>query len=346
VNSVPRILFPLREEPLRALVRRFALAVGVLVFVAAVTWLGRGGYRDADGNALTLLDAVYYASVTVTTTGYGDITPVTPAARAVTSFLVTPARILFLVVLVGTTLEVLTDRFRQSLAESRWRKRVTDHVIVAGYGTKGRGAIESLLASGATTPDHVVVIDTDGLALQEARAAGFTAVQGDATRIAVLGHARVEEARALVVACDRDDTATLITLTARELNPRLKISAAVREAENAHLLKQSGADTVIVSSEAAGRLLGLATDHPAAAAVFEDLLESGEGLQMSERPVAPAEIGGPPLVLQGKLPVALVRQGARIAFDAEGFGRTQAGDTIVCVTRAGGVSLPLTGAGA
>jgi hypothetical protein len=80
--------------------------------------------------------------------------------------------------------------------------------------------------------------------------------------------------------------------------------------------------------------------------VFEDLLESGEGLQMSERPVVPAEIGRPPLVLEGKLPVALVRQGARIALDAEGFGRTQAGDTIVCVTRAGGVSLPLTGAGA
>jgi voltage-gated potassium channel len=348
--SVPRILFPQRQDPLRALARRIATALGVLLFVALVTWLGRGGYRDADGNALSLLDAVYYASVTLTTTGYGDITPVTPTARAVTAFVVTPARILFLIVLVGTTLEVLTERFRQSLAESRWRNRVTDHIIVVGYGTKGRGAVDSLLASGETTPDHVVVIDTAALALEEARTAGFTAVHGDATRIAVLGHARVEEARALIVTCDRDDTATLITLTARELNPRLKIAAAVHEAENAHLLKQSGADTVIVSAEAAGRLLGLATGHPAAVAVFEDLLESGQGIQMTERPVTSDEVGGAPLVLDGKLPIALVRQGVRIPFDAEGFDRTEADDTVVCVHRVGGAAgagwMPVTRAGA
>ena len=66
----------------------------------------------------------------------------------------------------------------------------------------------------------------------------------------------------------RDDTSTLVTLTARELSATATIVASVREAENAHLLHQSGADSVIVSSEAAGRLLGLATDQPNAVGVI------------------------------------------------------------------------------
>jgi voltage-gated potassium channel len=76
----------------------------------------------------------------------------------------------------------------------------------------------------------------------------------------------------VVVTCNRDDTATLVTLTARELNSSVLISVAVREAENAHLLAQSGATTVVLSSEAAGRLVGLSTQAPAAIGVLEDLL--------------------------------------------------------------------------
>lgn len=325
------MLFPHRERPLGALVRRLAIAVGLLALVAGVTWLGRAGYRDADGDELSVLDAVYYASVTLTTTGYGDITPITPAARAVTAFVVTPARVLFLIVLVGTTLELLTEQFRQSVAESRWRKRVTGHIIVVGYGTKGRGAVESILASGDVGREQIVVIDTSEDALDDVRAAGSVAIAGNATRIAVLQLARIEEAAALIVTPDRDDTATLITLTARELNPRITIAAAVREAENAHLLRQSGADTVIVSAEAAGRLLGLSTSQPRAVAVFEDLLVAGEGLDLVERPALAAEIAGPPVVTDGKLPIAVVRAGRRIPFDAEGFQHVEPDDVVICV---------------
>ena len=71
--------------------------------------------------------------------------------------------------------------------------------------------------------------------------------------------AGVPRARAVVVAANRDDSAVLVTLTARELAPKAQIVAAVREAENVHLLRQSGANQVVVSGETAGRLLGMAT---------------------------------------------------------------------------------------
>ena len=71
---------------------------------------------------------------------------------------------------------------------------------------------------------------------------------------------------------------------------------------------------MIISSEAAGRLLGLATDQPQAVAVLEDLIVAGQGLTMPRRPAVPEEVGGAPHPQAGELQVALVRAGARIAF--------------------------------
>ena len=299
--------------------------------MAAVTWIGRSGYRDVDGSSISLLDALYYASVTITTTGYGDITPVSSTARAVTAFLVTPARILFLIVLVGTTIELLTERFRAVYREDRWRKRVRDHVIIVGFGTKGRGALETLIAGGRAEPQDVVAIDTAPEAVADATAAGVVALLGDGTRTSVLKQAKVEGARAVIVTCHRDDTATLVTLTARELNPDAVIAAGVRESENAHLLRQSGASTVIVSSEASGRMLGLATDTPGTVSLLEDLLVAGSGLDLIERPVDPSEVGGAPRSTAETIPVAVVRDGESIPFHDPRFQRLEPVDVVVCL---------------
>jgi voltage-gated potassium channel len=325
----PTIVFPRRPvEPLRSLSRRISVALGVVLLIALLTYFGRDGYRDATGTPITLLDAIYYSTVTVTTTGYGDIYPASPAARAVTAFIVTPARVVFLIVLVGTTLAVLTERFREAAAEANWRRRVRNHIIVAGYGTKGRGAVQSLIASG-TAMNRIVAVDGNEHALADARDAGIATIRGDATRTAVLTEAMVEQAASVIVTCGSDDTATLVTLTARERNPNVTIVAAAKEAENAHLLRQSGASTVIVSSEAAGRLLGLATSEPQAVAVLEDLIGAGVGLHLAERPAQPDEVGGPPRSGPGELPLAVVRGAERIAFDDARFGTLCPGDIVV-----------------
>lgn len=70
--------------------------------------------------------------VTLSTTGYVDITPVSAHARLLNVVIITPLRLLFLIVLVGTTIEVLTERTRAALRRKLWRQRVKDHVIVVG----------------------------------------------------------------------------------------------------------------------------------------------------------------------------------------------------------------------
>ena len=216
----------------------------------------------ATASACSLLDSVYYATVTLSTTGYGDITPITPGARLVNILLITPLRIMFLLVLIGTTLEALTARSREEFRIRRWRSRVRQHVIVCGYGTKGRSAIRSLQALG-TPLDKIVVVDPEPRAIDEANSLGLTGIVGDAGRTEVLRRASVERARAVIVAANRDDAAVLITLTVRQLNPTVPITTSVREEENANLLRQSGADTVITTSATSGRLLGPVDRRPA-----------------------------------------------------------------------------------
>jgi voltage-gated potassium channel len=220
---------------------------------------------------------------------------------------VTPARVLFLIILVGTTLEVLTQRTRYLVRLNRWRAHLRDHTVVIGFGTKGRAAVRTMIDNGVPA-GNIVVIDPNASIVDEATRLGVAGVPGDATRSEVLRTAHIQTARQIIVAPDRDDSAVLITLSARSLNPRANIVTAVREAENAPLLEQSGADTVITSSEAAGRLLGLATSSPFVIEVLEDLLTPGSGLELVERPAVSSEIGKSPLQLKDKI-LAVVRDG-------------------------------------
>jgi voltage-gated potassium channel len=308
------------------------LALGVLVTAALVVYLDRDGYRDVNGDGVSLLDAIYYTTVSLSTTGYGDIAPMTPSARAVNVLVITPLRVLFLIILVGTTLEVLTERTREEWRLQKWRRKVRAHTVIVGYGTKGRSAVRALIADG-TDPKQIVVIDPDAAQVAEANGAGLTAIHGDATRREVLVLAEVGEARRVLVAAQRDDTAVLVTLTVRQLNPTANVIVAVREGENAPLLAQSGANSVVVSSEAAGRLLGLSATSPAAGEVFEDLLVPHKNLEMVERDLLPGEAGRPARD-STDLVVAVVRDGVLHRFGTPEADALREGDRVVAVRHA------------
>ena len=159
----------------------------------------------------------------------------------INSLLITPLRILFLVLLVGTTLEVLANEGRRIIRDTRWRRRMRNHVVVVGFGTKGRSAVDTLQNNG-TNPSQVVIIDSRPQSIGEANLRGFAAIEGDATRREVLRRAEIIKAREVIITLDRDDSAILVTLTVRQLNPSAHVVVAVREDDNASLVRQSGAE--------------------------------------------------------------------------------------------------------
>jgi voltage-gated potassium channel len=315
--------------PLWAISRRLLAALVILLAVVGVVLLDRDGYRDVTEDRVGVIDAFYYATVTLSTTGYGDVTPVGPGARLVNVLFVAPARVLFLIILVGTTLEVLTERSREQFRIRRWRSRVRQHVVVCGYGTKGRSAVDALLDDG-TPQDEIIVVERDGAAVRDAVARGLAVVQGSSSRAATLREAQVPEARSVIVATNADDAAVLTVLTARDLAPDAWIVAAVRESENVPLVRQSGADQVVVSSETAGRLLGLSTSAPALVTVVEDLLTASTGMALITRPVAGHEVGRGPLEVDQPV-VGVIRSGTLHRYDDPRVGRLAEGDRVVCV---------------
>ncbi|WP_250027961.1 potassium channel family protein [Paractinoplanes maris] len=323
---LPRV----RKGPLRALSIRLALALALVLATVTVIYLDRDGYRDVNEDGLTLLDCFYYAVVSLSTTGYGDITPFTPHARLVNVLFITPARVLFLIILVGTTLEVLTDQYRNSLLVSRWRRQLKDHIVICGYGTKGRAAVAALLEAGYTK-NRIVVIESRPDGVRQAQSNGLVTIEGNATRSAVLLEADVKNCKSVIIATDTDEASVLISLTVRQLTAgQVRIIASVREQENAALLKQSGAHHVIVSSATAGRLLGLTTTAPPLIDVVEDLLTPGQGMALAMRSAERAEVGQNPRQLR-TLVVALIRRGKVLPLGGEQIVTIETGDMIVYI---------------
>ena len=328
------VSLPLRtRSPGVELGRRALLALFFLAIVVALVWFDRDSYTDNHDGRVTLIDAIYYATVTISTTGYGDITPIAPHARFINALVVTPLRIGFLVLLVGTTLEVLANEGRRIMMDGRWRKRMRNHVVVVGFGTKGRSAVETLETSGVN-PAQVVVIDSVPAAISDANLRGFAAIEGDATRREILRRAEIVKAREVIITLDRDDSAILVMLTVRQLNPSAHVVVAVREDDNASLLRQSGANAVVTSSEAVGRLLGLSAVSPNLGVIIEDLLSAKEGLEVGERGVTREEVGLSPHEISGDRVIAVVRNKTLRRFYDPTVARLEPGDQVVVVRQA------------
>ena len=321
--NIIRIPVNVQVSPIELIVRRVGIALVLIIMVALVAYMEKDGYSEK----LSFIDALYYAGVTLSTTGYGDIVPVTQLARLINLFVVTPLRLGFVILLVGTTLSVLTEESRKAWQIQHWRKRMRNHTIIIGYGTKGRSAVAALLADG-TSPKDIVVVDKDSRVLEVAEAQGLVTVNGSGTQSNILKLAGVGKAKAVVVAPSIDDTAVLVTLSVRELAPSAWIVVSVRESENQHLLEQSGADSVVISSETAGRMLGLATVTPSVVEMMEDLLSPDEGFSIAERPIADDEVGANPRHL-ADIVLGVVRSGELYRIDSLEAETVEPGDRLL-----------------
>lgn len=320
--------------PVANILIRLAVAVGALTLAALLVYSERNCYEDNGVlGDITLIDAFYYATVSLSTTGYGDIAPVCQSARLANVLVITPLRFIFLIVLIGTTIEVLTRKTRQELRTRNWRKHVENHTIVVGYGVKGRSAARSLKDAGYDG-NTIVVVAPDRDSVDLATRDGLVGIVGDGRSEEVLKDAAVEKAGRVIVATDEDDTSVLVTLTARRLaRPSCTIVAAVRESQNADILRQSGANNVIPTAESAGRLMGLSVISNTAGEIMEDLLDSTRGLEVIEREITREELGLSPSQLDadGQLVLAVIRNGVSHRFDTDVIRQLESGDRLVVI---------------
>ena len=323
-----------RMSPFTNITVRFAIAFLALFLTAAIVYLEQDCYRDSgmDG-PISWIDAFYYATVSLSTTGYGDIVPVCESSRLVNILVITPLRFLFLIVLIGTTIEVLTRKTRNEIRSRNWRKHVQNHTIIIGYGVKGRSAGRALIDAGFDK-NTIIVVSPDHECCEQATRDGLIAINGDARSEEVLRDVSIEKAGQIIIATDEDDTSVLVTLTARRLaRPECRIVAAVRESQNSDILRQSGANSVIPTAESAGRLMGLSVISSEAGALMEDLLDSSRGLEVTEREINKDELGLSPseLDVNGQIVLAVIRNGVTHRFYSESIRILERGDHLVVI---------------
>ncbi len=277
-----------------ALLRRTALALGLILAVAILLWFTREGLRDNahPDRPVGFVDVVYFTVVSLATVGYGDIAPVTVEARLINTLLLTPVRIFVWLLFLGTAYEVALLRFR-FLEEYRMKQlteRLSNHIIVCGFGVKGRTIVSELVAHGHRK-ENIVVIDPNEEAVAMAAAQGLVALRGDASVEALLRAAVLEKAAYVLAAPNRDDACVLICLTVRSLAPDVYLVAAAREEENVKLLYRAGANLVVSPSVSGGRIMAATVRQHAVPRFLEDLLSFGQGVDTAERVVQPDEAG-------------------------------------------------------
>lgn len=312
---------------------RVGVVLALLAIAVLFHWIERDGLRDTADGHVSFLDIVYFTSISVTTTGYGDIVPVSTTARMFDAFIVTPIRIFVVLLFLGTAYNFVLKRTWDKWRMAAIQKNLSGHIVVAGYGNTGAETIDELIARG-TPAGQLVVIDMDEERLARAKACGCIVLQADATRDQVLTDVKIKHAASLIVTAGRDDTSILITLTAHHLAPGLPISVTVRNEDNEVPARAAGATTVVNPVSFSGLLLASSCKGPHLSDYLMDLASYHGQVELTERGVTPGEIGKPLSAIKTGLGVRIYRDGKPHGHKEPEAARLEAGDLIVEIVTA------------
>jgi voltage-gated potassium channel len=312
---------------------RVAAVLALLALAVGVHWIERDGLKDTHDGHVSFIDILYFTSISITTTGYGDIVPVSNSARMFDAFVVTPIRVFVVLLFLGTAYNFVLKRTWDKWRMAIIQRNLSGHIIVAGYGTTGSETVDELIARG-TDSGKIVVIDLNEDHLSRAKACGCIVLQSDATRDQTLSEVRIESADSMIVCAGRDDTSILITLTARHLAPAIPISVIVRNEDNELPARAAGATTVVNPVSFAGLLLAGSCHGTHLSDYLMDLASIHGRVQLTERMVRPEEIGKPLSAIATGLGVRIYRDGQPHSFAEPEVHALLPGDTILEIVTA------------
>ena len=231
--------------------------IGLLLLI--VMAIGSAGYHYIEG--WPWFDGFYMVVTTLTTIGYQEVHPLSHAGRAFNVFVILSG-VSLLLLGVGALSQALLEFELQSFFGRRRMERdiarLTDHFIICGMGRVGRSVAREL----ARKPVPFMFIENMESKRQKFASENWLVLAGDATQEPTLREAQIERARGLIAATTTDATNLYIVLTARGLNPRLKIIArASEDAAEKHLLT-AGADSVVSPYSFAGQRIAQSLLRP------------------------------------------------------------------------------------
>lgn len=311
--------------------RIFLLGVSLGVIIL----LGSLGYVWLEG--WSFLDALYMTVITLTTVGYGDLHPTTPASRLYTIVLILVGVGFMLYVITSLARVVVEGEIREVLGRRKLLKQIKklhDHYIICGFGRIGEIIARQLKERGIP----LVIIENNPDLAPVLEESGYYYILGDASKEEVLLEAGIERAKGLVAVVSSDAHNVFITLTARSLNPNLFIVARGAEPGSQQKLLRAGADRVESPYELGGRKMAQTILRPNVTTFIDLAMKEEVELSMEEVVVTP----GSPLVglalkdsgIRQKLNiivVAIKRASGEMLFNPNPGTQIFAGDTLIAL---------------
>lgn len=279
--------------------------------------IGAGGYMLIEGWSFS--DSIFMTIITLSTVGYKEVHELTDAGRAFTSFLIVGG----VGVLFYTATAIVEYFIEQGIEGIMWRRRMKNqiarlknHFIICGYGRVGK----EVAAAFSRSKSSFVIIDPNEAACAEAKQQGYLYLLGSGSSDEVLKEAGIGRARGLIAATGSDAENIFITLSARELNPRLFIVARTSSEDAVSKLERAGANRVVFPLRLGGRRMAMLALRPLAVDFIDTLFG---------KPSSPIELED-----------IRVAPGSPLAGKKVGEGEKQSGLTILALKKEDGALLP------
>jgi voltage-gated potassium channel len=271
----------LQRTRLPRILKRIYFSVGALILLIAI---GSAGFYVGAEPRPTLQDAVHMTLITITTIGYGEVVPLRTLAEQIfagmlgiagfgtLTFLFTSLTVFFL----ETDLDYTLRRRRME----KQIKKLRAHYIVCGFGRVGRNIAQELSSTGR----HFVAIDPEesNFEISRERYPGLLYLQGDASDDDLMLAADIGDARGVFAVTGDDGKNIMITLTAKQLNPRVRVVARCHELRNAEKLRRAGANNVVSPDFTGGMRLASSMIRPHVVSFFDEMLRTEHRLRLEE----------------------------------------------------------------
>ncbi|MCB9203044.1 MAG: potassium channel protein [Flavobacteriales bacterium] len=241
--------------------------IGISLLILVVSLItGVIGYMTIEG--YSVLEAVWFTVITFTSVGFGELRPLSNEGRIFTIFLMLfgTGFVLYAVSIIAA--ELLDQRFIIAINRNKMEKKIShleNHVIICGFGRNGRQSARKL----NQYEQSFLVIDKRDFDVSDDTHKGLDSViylTGDATEESILEKAQIKKARGLIAALPSDADNLFIVMSAKQLNPKLKIISRASNSSTINKLKIAGANNVIMPDKIGG-------EHMASLIITPDLVE-------------------------------------------------------------------------